>query len=560
MTPTAPSSLALVPRRASRSRLHRRIWSLAATLVTVVLASVPPVAEAAPRARGGDRILVRVKPGADLSPVHRRLGTRGGRLLRVKNQSRDVQLEYVETTPERRDAAIRELLASGQVEYAEPDYPVHLLKNSNDPRYTDGTQWHLRNTYTTTVDIDAPSAWDLRTNVNGIVVAVIDTGIRATHQDLVGSLWWNPGEMGGDAQGRSKMTNGIDDDGDGYIDDIHGMNAFTNSGNPVDDHGHGTHVAGVIGAMGNNGLGGSGVAWHVRIMALKGLDQDGNGTVSSVVECINYAAQHGAKIINASWGGSLYNSQTLRDAINALRSQGIIFVAACGNDGTDNDTAPLYPASFPLDNIVSVAATTRNDTRAQFSNWGRTTVDLAAPGEAIYSTWNTADNAYTDLAGTSQAAPQVVGAAALIWDYHPSFTYQQVISLILDNTDPVADFTNKSVSGGRLNVAQALAAAVQAAPPKESSAPQVSMTAPKLNASVSGSVTLSANASDNVGVVGVQFLVDGVAVGPERTAAPYTYSWDTRTTSNGSHLVSARARDAAGNVTYSLAGEVRVAN
>jgi len=198
---------------------------------------------------------------------------------------------------------------------------------------------------------------------------VIDTGVRYTHDDLAANMWTNPGEIAG---------NGLDDDGDGYVDDVHGINAITGSGDPNDDNGHGTHVSGTIGAVGNNGIGVVGVAWGVKIMALKAFNSSGNAAGSDLIECINYATSKRANIINASWGCQNCFSESLREAIAAARNQGILFVAAAGNFSADNDSIPFYPAGYDVDNIISVAATTRNDGLAYYSDVGKVSVHLAA--------------------------------------------------------------------------------------------------------------------------------------------------------------------------------------
>jgi subtilisin family serine protease len=516
-----------------------------------------------PALSADDRVVVRVKPGQDLHALHRQLGTRGRKLLRRAARDRSPDLEVIELPRGRRDEVLAALRASGLVEYAESDYHMKALIEPNDFRFYDGSQWNLKNTGqyggTPGADIDAPDAWDLCRSAAGVVVAVVDTGIRLTHEDLRGNLWINPGESGKDAAGHDKATNGIDDDGDGYIDDVHGINAITQSGNPNDDYGHGTHVAGIIGATGYNGVGITGVAWHVQLMALKSLDATGDGTISDAIECLDYARVHGAKIVNASWGSYQFTSQALRDAIANLRDAGIIFVAACGNSAGDNDANPLFPASYEFDNIISVAASTRTDTAAGFSNWGRTTVDLAAPG-SVFSTWNGSDSDYRYNDGTSMAAPHVAGAAALVWSLNPNLTYRQVIAAILSNTDPLPAFAGKTVSGGRLNLALTLAAVVPP-PPAESVRPQVSMSRPQLDATVRGTaVIVSATATDNVAVARVQFTLDGDDLGPALTSAPYNYTWNSTTAANGVHVIGAYAVDGSGNKATALAGKVTVNN
>lgn len=415
---------------------------------------------AAPRARE-DRVLVRVKAGRDLGLLHRQLGTRGRRLRHVEGgRSEAARFEVVEVSLGRRDQVLAALQRSGLVDYAEPDYVLEALAEPNDFRFWDGSTWHLRNNgiYGGTVgaDIEAMAGWDIRTSAAGVTVAVVDTGIRTTHEDIRPNLWVNPGESGLDSLGRDRRTNGIDDDANGWVDDVHGINVLNRTGNPNDDYGHGTHVAGIIGAAANNSVGVAGVAWEVKLMGLKFLDGHGHGTISGAIECIQYARDKGAKVINASWGSYSFNSQALRDCIVDLRNNGILFVAACGNSAGDNDVNPLFPASYDYDNIIAVAATNRTDARPAFSNWGRTTVDLAAPGSPVYSAWKNSDSDYRYLDGTSMAAPQVAGAAALVWAHSPGLRYDQVKRFILDNAEPVAAFAGKSVTGGRLNIARIL--------------------------------------------------------------------------------------------------------
>ncbi len=313
---------------------------------------------------------------------------------------------------------------SGLVTYAEPDYFGHLFSASpNDPKYLDGTLWGLS-------IIDAPDGWNVLNSASNIVVAVVDTGVRYTHEDLAANMWINP------------------DDGS------HGWNALTQTSDPFDDAGHGTLVAGVLGAVGNNGKGVTGVAWRVRIMACKCFNNLSLGTVSDAIACLEYARTNGARIINASWGFT--NSLALSNAVVSLRDAGIILVAACGNGATNIDLAPIYPASYPLDNIVSVASITRSNTLAASSNFGANDVDLAAPGENIYSTFAATDNFYLTQSGTSLAAPYVAGALALMLAKYPTENYQQIIQRLLNATDPLPALAGKCVTGGRLNLAKAL--------------------------------------------------------------------------------------------------------
>src|SRR6266567_1801482 len=446
-------------------------------LVAAVALPAPSFAQAIIQPGGvagarGDRILVKPNPGADLTQLNAALGTR---VL-----STFAAIGGLQTLELAAGADAQSLIAlyqqSGLVEYAEPDFIVEASLAPNDPRYLDGSLWGLHNTGiyggVPGADIRAPEGWDTQSTASNIIVAVIDTGARFTHEDLAANMWVNPGESGRDALGLDKSTNGMDDDGDGFIDDVHGINAILGTGIPWDDHGHGTHVSGTIGAVGNNSVGVVGVAWNVQLMACKFLDATGHGSVSDAITCIDYARKKGANIINASWGDyltapfngilpDLHNnpakSQALHDAIASARDAGILFVAACGNDGTDNDAHPLYPASYTdLDNIIAVAATDRTDTRAWFSNYGATTVALGAPGAAIFSCWNGSDSDYRYLDGTSMAAPHVAGVCALVWSYSPANTYSQIRNRVLSNTDPLPSLAGKCVSGGRLNLQKAL--------------------------------------------------------------------------------------------------------
>ncbi|HEY4174554.1 MAG TPA: S8 family peptidase, partial [Rhodopila sp.] len=361
---------------------------------------------------------------------------------------------------------------SGLVRYAEPDYYVRALDTTPDDfRYWDGSQWNLHNTGqlggTPGADIHAPHAWDTQHSAAGVIVAILDTGVRYTHEDLAANMWINPGETGTDAQGLDKAGNGVDDDGDGYVDDVHGINTLTGSGDPGDDYGHGTHVNGIIGAVGNNAVGITGVAWGIQLMNCKFIDPNGQGSLSDAITCMEYAREKGARIINASWGGYAFTSTALRDAINSLRDAGIIFVAACGNDNNDNDANSLFPASYEFDNILAVAATDRTDAKAGFSNFGGTTVHLGAPGSPVFSCWNGSDSDYRYLQGTSMAAPHVAAACALIWAHYPDLNHHDVISRILNGVDPLPGLAGVTVSGGRLNLANALAPLPPVTPPQE---------------------------------------------------------------------------------------------
>lgn len=344
------------------------------------------------------------------------------------------------------ESTIARLQATGRYEFVQPDHLRYARLTPNDPAFTQ--QWSLNNTGqaagTPGADIRAPAAWDILHDAPNVVVGVVDSGIRLTHTDLAANLWTNASPTVGDLHGIA-ATNGT---------------GRVTSGTPTDDAGHGTHVSGILGAVGNNGSGIAGVAWKVQLMALKFLTASGAGSESDEVECIDYAIAHGAAIINGSFGSTTYSASEFT-ALQAAHDAGIIFVAAAGNgdssgNGIDTDLGYDYPAGYLLDNIVTVAATTSTDALASYSNYGPGSVDLAAPGDSIYSTYNTSDTSYQTLSGTSMAAPHVSGALALLRAKFPGDTYRQLINRVLRSVVPVPALAGKVQTGGRLNLAAAL--------------------------------------------------------------------------------------------------------
>jgi subtilisin family serine protease len=346
------------------------------------------------------------------------------------------------------------------VTYVEPDFVIAPTIAANDP--SRGQLWGLDNTGQSggvvDADIDAPEAWNTTTGSRSVVVAVIDTGMDYNHPDLAANTWRNPGEVAGD---------GIDNDRNGFIDDVRGWDFANNDANPMDDNGHGSHVSGTIGAVGNNGVGVVGVNWQVSIMPLKFLDAAGSGSTSAAIAAINYATRmrrdFGINVVatNNSWGGGGL-STALRDAVDAGAGAGILFVAAAGNESNNNDATPSYPASHPGTSVISVAATDRSNRLATFSNYGATSVDLAAPGAAILST--TPNNSYASYSGTSMATPHVTGTVALLAAANPQATAAQIRTAILSSTTPVAGLAGKVATGGLLNAAAALQALGAATP------------------------------------------------------------------------------------------------
>ncbi|HED15896.1 MAG TPA: hypothetical protein ENI64_03625 [Gammaproteobacteria bacterium] len=342
------------------------------------------------------------------------------------------------------EAAISLLQQDPKVAYAVPNNIYYLNQLPNDTFFTQ--MWGLNNTGqtggTSGADISAALAWDITTGSSGVVVAVLDTGMELNHADLAANLWVNPGEIAG---------NGIDDDGNGFIDDVNGWNFANNSNDPSPTGGscggHGTHTAGTVGAVGNNGIGVSGVSWTVQIMPLNIFTLI-NGTScgafsSDILAAIGYYTMMNVRISSNSYGGGGYN-QAVSDAIMASNS---LFVVAAGNDGLDNDTTPSYPSSYPLINILSVAATDANDLLASFSNFGTLSTDIAAPGVSILSTG--VNSTYTIKSGTSMSTPHVAGAAALLLAQDPNLTIQEMKWRLMNGVDNLA---LPVASGGRMNI------------------------------------------------------------------------------------------------------------
>jgi subtilisin family serine protease len=447
-------SIASAAARRSATASNRIVRTAFEVMLLLLLSAVRGFAQtnvdrSLPVTTVSQRILVRSKPGVNLSSLHQNLGVSVLQKFPAIGNLEILKLPAGSSA----DTLLAAYERSGLVQYAERDHVVHALLNPNDYEFVNGDLWHLKNNGqfggVVDADIDATDAWDTLTSASNIVVAVLDSGIHTTHQDLAPNLWRNPGEIPG---------NGVDDDGNGYVDDVFGINTLATNGVPEDDFGHGSHVAGILGAVGNNNVGVAGICWRVQIMACKFLDVHGNGSVSDAVKCIDYARTNGANIINLSWGDPSFASQALYDAIDSARAAGIIVVCACGNSGANNDATPLYPASYNLDNIIAVAATTRSDTLANFSCYGATSVDLGAPGQEVVSCWTGSDNNYTVYSGTSMAAPMVAGACALVWARFRSENYHQIISRILNHVDPLPALAGKCVSGGRLNVWKAITA------------------------------------------------------------------------------------------------------
>ncbi|MBX9656016.1 S8 family serine peptidase [bacterium] len=362
--------------------------------------------------------------------------------------------QFLFQTPDSMDeAALTSTLSTiSGFQYVEHNFLMLPNAVPNDPSF--GSQWALNNTGQTGgvagADIDALAAWNTTTGSSGVVVGVIDSGVDYTHPDLVQNMWVNPGETPGD---------GIDNDGNGYIDDIYGWDFANNDSNPMDDNGHGTAVSGIIAAAGNNGVGVTGINWGGKIMALKYAKSDFVSSTADLIEAVNYATMmrtvYGVNIraTNNSYG--IYgNSQAFSDAIEANGDAGIMFVSSAGNSNSNNDTGPQYPANYPLENVLSVAATDDDDALASFSSYGPATVHLGAPGVNVLTT--RLGGGYSGFSGTSAASPMVAGVVALLWDAAPYATVSEIKAALLNGTDPIPSLAGKVITGGRLNAAGAI--------------------------------------------------------------------------------------------------------
>jgi len=385
-------------------------------------------------------LILRFNDGVNKAAVERALSTVKGKTIK---RFLRIHARHVKVPRGTAARAVKILRGIKGVKYAELNTLRYIDATPNDTQFS--SLWGLNNTGQTggtfDADIDAPEAWNSFTGSPNMVVADIDTGLDMTHPDIAANVYTNPGELPG---------NGLDDDGNGFVDDMHGWDFAYNDNDPSDTdivcNGHGTHTAGTIGAVGNNGVGVTGVNWQVKIMPLKIFKSFGGAcgaSTSDIIMAVNYAASMGVRVSNNSYGSNTA-SQPEKDAIGAWKS---IFVAAAGNSGQNTDNFPQYPAAYDLPNIISVAATDHNDSMAFFSNFGMTSVDLGAPGVAILST--TPGNTYGILSGTSMSAPHVTGAATLLMAKDPTLTVNEVKWRILAGVDPAA---LPVATGGRLNI------------------------------------------------------------------------------------------------------------
>lgn len=416
-----------------------------------------------PQAVVPNELLVKFKKGLPdnaRAAVLARIGGNVSENVLTKAMQRDGDDEgfVVVKTPLKALEAISKVKGLDEVQFAEPNYVYTYGSTSSDPYYTNGSLWGMYGDATSPANVygsQAGEAWAKgHTGSSSVAVGVIDEGIQYTHPDLSGQIWTNPYDP----------VDGIDNDGNGFVDDIHGWdfngnnNTIYDGGNSGNSDDHGTHVSGTIGAKGNSS-GVVGINWHVTIISCKFLGRNG-GTTANAVKAVDYLTdlklRHNMNIVasNNSWGGGGF-SQALYDAINRANSRNILFVAAAGNGGSDgvgdnNDVTPNYPSNYDLANVIAVAAITSSGAKASFSNYGSKTVDIGAPGQGIYST--TAYNKYESYSGTSMATPHVTGAVALYASTHSGSSAATIKSAILSSAAPTGSLSGKCVSGGRLNV------------------------------------------------------------------------------------------------------------
>lgn len=432
------------------------VKGLRAKFIFLLSFSTAKVFAAAPEAVPGEYVVQLKKnqtPKAAVASIPKLLGAQ---IKRVIPNTGIIVLKLKDKG--NRKATVAKLLSNEAIQIAEPNFIYRTNRIPNDPDL--GKLWGLINSGQADsnktigiagIDIGAEKAWDIQTGNQDLLISVIDTGVDYNHKDLKGNIWTNEVEANG--------TAGVDDDNNGYIDDIHGYDFVNKDGDPMDDHGHGSHCSGTIAAKGDDNQGIVGVAWNAKIMGVKFLSKDGSGSLEDAVEAIKYSTKMGVKIMSNSWGGGGY-SEIMKEAIAEANTKGIVFTAAAGNHSGNNDETPSYPANYNVPNVISVAALDNRGRLAYFSCYGRRTVHVAAPGVNVFSSL---PGGYDSWSGTSMATPHVTGVAALLLSQEPNLTPEQVRERLIKTSKPLAGVKGKAASNGLVDAYMALTN--QMAPP-----------------------------------------------------------------------------------------------
>lgn len=478
--------------------LYRNLLASALPVLITVLPMLTEDAAAAPATPEFVQILVKPKASLTEGALNALLTVRGAKQSGAI-AALDVRIIRVPAV------AAAQLLAALQrhqdVEYAEPDFTAEALGTANDPYFSQGLEWHLSK-------IQAPAAWDLTTGSPNVIVAVVDSGVRASHPDLAGKV----------------LTNGYD--------------FIANDADPTDENGHGTAVAGTVSPATNNQLGVAGVSWNTPILPIRVLDANGSGSYSAIANGITYAADRGAKVINLSLGGTS-SSLTLQNAVNYAWNKQSVLIAAAGNNGSN---VTFYPAACT--NVVAVSATDANDVRPSWSNFG-SYVDVSAPGADILSLFG-ADQ-YAAWNGTSFSCPVASGVVVLAASANPKLTNVQLVDLLVKNTDDIGTAGYDVYYGsGRVNALRTVSAAL-ALVNNDVTAPTVSITSPANGSTVASTQRINVSGSDNVAVTKIELYIDGKLFGTS-TSATASFSWSTRKVTRGAHTLQAFAYDAAANI------------
>jgi thermitase len=419
------------------------------------------------QAHAGTRYIVKLKAGATKSFLAEKSNQNLGSLKKMNLSFGDYVL--LETDEEISNKSINMLSSHPDVAYIEPSVKLSIhpvitheedsigdakdITTMNDPKFA--KQWGLINTGSNSgwlffggtkgEDVNVKKAWELTTGNQELIVAVIDTGVDHSHPDLAKNMWANQAELNG--------QEGVDDDGNGFIDDIYGYDFANNDGDPKDDNGHGTHCAGNIGAIHNNNTGVAGVMGNVKLMGLKFLSRGGSGESADAIKSIDYAVRMGAKILSNSWGGG-EKTQALKDAIIAANEAGVVFVAAAGNSSRNHDSSPSYPSAYKVDNVLSIGAMAGSGKKSGFSDYGATTVHVFAPGSGIMSTYK--GGGYKKLSGTSMAAPLASGVVGLLLAQEPELTPKEVIDRVVATAAKTTALDGKAIANGRIDAYRAL--------------------------------------------------------------------------------------------------------